>query len=58
LFHYIIGVTEDEVVPQAYIDKNVPVAQNQIVLGGFRLYALMRYIFEAEQTIMPELFLQ
>jgi len=51
-------VTENEVVPQEYIDKNVPMAQKQIVLGGHRLYALMRFIFEADQTIMPELFLQ
>jgi hypothetical protein len=49
-------VTENEVVPQAYLDKNTPIIQGRIVLGGYRLYALMRYIF-VPGAEMPELFL-
>ena len=40
-----VGVTENEAVPQDYIDKNLPIAENQIVLGGYRLYYIISYIF-------------
>lgn len=51
-----IGVIENQAVPQAYLDKNTPIIQSRIVLGGYRLYALMRYIF-VPAAPMPELFL-
>lgn len=50
------GITENEAVPQAYLDKNTPIIQERIVLGGYRLYALIRYIFDLA-TPEPELFL-
>lgn len=56
LMSYLLGVTENVAVPQAYLDKNTPIIQSRIVLGGYRLYALMRYIFVPSEP-MPELFL-
>jgi hypothetical protein len=50
------GVYENQVVPQAYLDKNTPIIQERIVLGGYRLYALMRYIFDPAAE-RPEFFL-
>lgn len=40
------GVYENVLPDQAYLDKNTPIIQGRIVLGGYRLYALMRYIFD------------
>ena len=40
------GVTENEAVPQDYLDKNIPVAYSQILLGGYRLAYTINYIFE------------
>ena len=40
------GVTENEAVPQAYLDKNTPVAYERLVLGGYRLYYTIDYIFK------------
>lgn len=39
------GVTENEAVPQAYLDKNVPIAYERLVIGGYRLYYTINYIF-------------
>ena len=38
-------MTENEAVPQAYLDKNIPIAYHQLVKGGYRLYYTMTYIF-------------
>lgn len=54
--NHTIGVTENVAVPQAYLDKNTPIIQSRIVLGGYRLYALIRYIFDPAAPA-PELFL-
>jgi hypothetical protein len=40
------GIKENEAVPQAYLDKNVPIIQSRVVLGGYRLYGLIKYIFD------------
>lgn len=40
------GIKENEAVPQAYLDKNIPIIQSRMVLGGYRLYGLIRYIFD------------
>ena len=39
------GVTEDEAVPQDYLDQNIPLAYEQLIKGGYRLYYLVNYIF-------------
>ena len=39
------GVTPDEPVPQAYIDKQLPVANQQLTIGGYRLYYIIDYCF-------------
>ena len=38
-------ITEKEKVPQEYLDKNIPIAYRQIVLGGYRMYLVFDYIF-------------
>jgi len=52
------GVTENEAVPQSYIDKNLPIAETQLVVGAKRLEALITYMFPAKVTAEKELFLQ
>lgn len=39
------GVTENKAVPQAYLDKNTPMAYERLVIGGYRLYYTIDYIF-------------
>ena len=39
------GITENEAVPQAYIDKNKPIAESQIMKGGYRLAYILDHIF-------------
>lgn len=39
------GLTEDLAVPQAYLDKWLPVAYQRLTLGGYRLYYIINYIF-------------
>ncbi len=39
------GVYENEAVPQAYLDKFIPVAYTRINIGGYRLYYTIQYIF-------------
>lgn len=39
------GVTENEPVPQAYLDKNIKIAYERLIIGGYRLYYTMTYIF-------------
>jgi len=39
------GLTENEAVPQAYLDKNISVAYERLIVGGYRLYYTMTYIF-------------
>jgi len=53
------GLTEDAVVPQEYLDKFVPVANERLNLGGHRLYYTINYIFsESAVSEEPETFLQ
>lgn len=39
------GVIENEAVPQAYLDKYVPVANQRLTVGGYRLFYTIDYIF-------------
>ena len=49
-------MTENEAVPQAYLDKNVPIAYERLVIGGYRLYYTINYIFgdsdEFDENVM------
>ena len=45
------GLTEDEAVPQEYLDKWKPVAYERLILGGYRLYYLVDYIFSDSNAI-------
>lgn len=45
------GINQDEVVPQAYIDKTKPIAERQIVLAGKRLAYLMTKAFSTTNDI-------
>jgi hypothetical protein len=38
-------VTENEKVPDDYITKNKPIAERQLVVGGYRLAYLIEQIF-------------
>ena len=50
------GVTQNEKVPQDYIDKNIPIIEKRIVIGGLRLSSLIQDIF-GSQTQTKEVFL-
>lgn len=39
------GVRENREVPQRYLDKNIPIAYKQIVVGGYRMFMIIDYIF-------------
>ena len=39
------GLTENEAVPQDYLDKWIPVAESRITIGGYRLAYVLNYIF-------------
>jgi len=54
IFHNFAGVTEDVVVPQAYLDKNIPIANERITVGGYRLYYTINYIFGDSSTVTEE----
>ena len=45
------GLTEDAAVPQEYLDKWKPVAYERLILGGYRLYYLIDYIFSDSKAI-------
>lgn len=39
------GLTEDAAVPQEYLDEHIPIANEQITKGGYRLFYVINYIF-------------
>lgn len=39
------GATENEVLPQAYLDASVPKVERDITLGGYRTAWLMEWIY-------------
>ena len=52
------GVTENEPVPQEYLDKNIPVANERLTIGGYRLYYVISFIFSPAVLELPTEFLQ
>ena len=42
------GVYENLAVPQEYLDKNIPVANSRITIGGYRLYYIINFIFSQD----------
>ena len=48
------GVTENEAVPQDYLDKNVDVAYERLVLGGYRLYYTITYMFGSSNNLVND----
>lgn len=43
------GITANEKVPQEYLDANIPIAYEQLVLGGYRMFLVFDYIFSSEE---------
>ena len=39
------GVTENEAVPQEYLDKHIKTAYERLIIGGYRLYYTITYMF-------------
>jgi hypothetical protein len=39
------GITENKEVPQPYLDGGIPIAEAQIVKGGYRLAFVLNYVF-------------
>ena len=39
------GIEENKEVPQAYLDSSIPIAEAQIVKGGYRLAFVLNYVF-------------
>jgi hypothetical protein len=54
------GATENETLPQNYLDANLPMLEGNITLGGYRLYAIISYIYSDQvlHTEDPTAFLQ
>lgn len=44
------GATENEALPQAYLDVNVPRVEDDITLGGYRLAWATMYIYGSAST--------
>ena len=53
-FHNFLGVTENLAVPQAYLDKNIPVARERLNIGGYRLYYTIDFIFGDSKNVNEE----
>ena len=53
VFCFKLGVYEDEAVPQDYLDLNIPVAERQIVIGGYRLAYIISFIFSSSELVVP-----
>ncbi len=49
------GVTPNETVPQDYLDQNIPVAYQQIMKGGYRLYYTIDFIFSSASSSPTEI---
>ena len=49
------GLTEDAAVPDDYINKWKPVTYKQLVLGGYRLYYAVNFIFGDDSSVNEEL---
>lgn len=43
------GVEAGKEVPKAYLEKNVPIANERITLGGYRLYYIIDYMFSKKK---------
>ena len=50
---FYVGVIENEAVPQDYLDTNIPIAEQQIVIGGYRLAYVIDYIFSESSWEYP-----
>lgn len=48
------GLTENAVVPDAYLDAHLSTAQQQIVKGGYRLAYSINYMFTGTDLFFPE----
>jgi hypothetical protein len=55
-FHnkFFAGVTENVAVPQAYLDKNIPLARERLNIGGYRLYYILNFIFGSSNDVTEE----
>jgi hypothetical protein len=47
------GATENEKLSQNYLDANLPMLEGNITLGGYRLYAIISYIY-SDQILQTE----
>jgi len=50
-------VTENQAVPEDYINTEKPVAERQLVLGGYRLAYLIETLFGSARVEAESLFL-
>lgn len=53
-----IGATEDEPLPQDYIDTNLPMLERNITRGGYRLAWVTCYMYGSCTEASESLFLQ
>ena len=44
------GVTENVTVSQEYLDKNTPIAYERLIIGGYRLFYTIDYIFGSSSS--------
>jgi len=43
------GITKNEEVPQSYLDFGIPIAEAQLVKGGYRLAFILDYVFSTTE---------
>ena len=52
------GLTKGEYIPDWYVDTFLPVAEQRVVLAGYRLAYVMQYIYPATAEVKETMFLQ
>merc|ERR1712051_352035 len=48
------GLTESAAVPQDYLDKWHPTAYERLIIGGYRLYYVIDYIFKDQNEVQSD----
>ena len=48
------GLTENEEVPQDYLDSSIPIAEAQLIKGGYRLAFVLDYVFSSSNDVAQD----
>ena len=48
------GVTENEEVPDDYVTSSIPIAEAQLIKGGYRLAFVLDYVFSSSNDVAQD----